>query len=144
MASLIAVIISVPSSLMFLMMCMGQLSSYNGKLLGVLFIVVPVYVLYAVFMGRWQQRTGQAIQMKIGGLTGFLTERIRNLPLIKSFATEKKEEEKGVAAAKELYKANVQFQYIQGVLAAYIFITEAVGIVAARSEEHTSELQSQR
>ncbi len=130
-ASLIAVIISVPSSLMFLMMCMGQLSSYNGKLLGVLFIVVPVYVLYAVFMGRWQQRTGQAIQMKIGGLTGFLTERIRNLPLIKSFATEKKEEEKGVAAAKELYKANVQFQYIQGVLAAYIFITEAVGIVAA-------------
>ncbi len=57
--------------------------------------------------------------------------RIRNLPLIKSFATEKKEEEKGVAAAGELYKANVQFQYIQGVLVSYLFVTEAVGIVAA-------------
>ena len=129
--SLITVIISVPSMLMYFFMCMGQLSGYNGKLLGVLFIMVPVYILYAVFMGRWQRKTGQAIQMKIGGLTGFLTERIRNLTLIKSFATEKKEEEKGVAAAGELYKANVQYQYIQGILVSYIFITEAIGTVVA-------------
>lgn len=129
--SLITVIISVPSMLLYFVMCIGQLSAYNGKLVAVLFILVPVYILYALFMGRWQEKTGHSIQARIGGLTGFLTERIRNLPLIKSFATEAREEEKGVAAAKELYRANVQFQYIQGILVAYIFVTEAVGTVAA-------------
>lgn len=129
--SLITVIISVPSLILYFVMCMGQLSAYNGKLLAVLFILVPVYILYAIFMGRWQEKTGHAIQARIGGLTGFLTERIRNLPLIKSFATEAKEEEKGVSAARELYKANVQFQYIQGILVSFIFITEAVGTVVA-------------
>ena len=129
--TLVTIVISVPAQLMFLAMSLGQLSFYNKKLLAVLFVVVPLYILYAVLIGRWQQRTGQAIQMKIGGLTGFLTERIRNLPLIKSFATEQKEEEKGVAAAGELYKANVRYGYLQGVLGAYIFLTEAVGIVVA-------------
>lgn len=129
--SLITVIIMIPSLIMYLVMCIAQVSAYNKKLLAILFILVPVYIAYAFFMGRWQYRTGRTIQMKIGGLTGFLTERIRNLTLIKSFAAEKKEEERGVAAAGELYKANVQFQYISGVLAAYTFVTEAIGIVSA-------------
>ena len=129
--SLIRVIIMVPSSLMYLSMCLAQISAYNKKLLAVLFVLVPVYILYAVLMGRWQYRTGRSIQMKIGGLTGFLTERIRNLPLIKSYSTEQKEEQQGELAAAELYKANVQYQYIQGVLSAYMFATEAVGIVVA-------------
>ena len=75
--TLVTIVISVPAQLMFLAMSLGQLSFYNKKLLAVLFVVVPLYILYAVLIGRWQQRTGQAIQMKIGGLTGFLTERIR-------------------------------------------------------------------
>lgn len=129
--TLITVIISVPSLLMYLMMCMGQISAYHPKLLGVLFVLVPVYILYAVFMGRWMQKTGYSIQARIGGLTGFLTERIRNLTLIKSFATEKKEEEGGIAAAGELYKAKVQYQYIQGIVGAYTFFTEAIGIIIA-------------
>ena len=129
--TLVTIIIMIPSQLMFLMMCLRQLSAYNKKLLAVLFVMVPLYILYALLIGRWQERTGRAIQMKIGGLTGFLTERIRNLPLIKSFATEQKEEEKGVAAAGELYKAKVHYGYLMGVLSAYTFLTEAIGIVVA-------------
>lgn len=129
--SLITLIIGIPSLCVYLMMCLSQISFYNPKLLAVLFIVVPVYILYGALMGGWQQRTGYAIQSRIGGLTGFLTERIRNLTLIKSFAAEKKEEDGGVAAAGELYKANVQYQYISAVVGAYTFFTEAIAIVAA-------------
>lgn len=129
--SLIAVIIMIPSLIMYLVMCLAQISMYNRKLLAVLFVLVPAYIAYGFFMGRWMFGTGRAVQMRIGGLTGFLTERIRNLLLIKSFAAEKKEVEKGVAAAEGLYKANVQYQYITGVQVAFTFVTEAVGIVTA-------------
>ena len=130
-SSLITVIVMIPSAIMYLLMCLAQISVYNRKLMAVLFFLVPVYFLYAVLMGRWQYKTGRAIQMRIGGLTGFLTERIRNLTLIKSFATEQQEEDKGVAAAGDLYRANVQYQYIGGVIAAYTLVTEAIGVVAA-------------
>lgn len=130
-SSLITVIVTVPSLLMYLSMCLAQVSMYSGKLLAVLFVLVPVYILYGVFMGRWQYKTGRSIQVRIGGLTGFLTGRIRNLTLIKSFNTEEKEERQGVRAAQDLYRANVQYQYINGITAAYTMVTEAVGIVAA-------------
>ena len=129
--SLIMVIISVPSMIMYLIMCLAQISSYNGKLLAVLFVLIPVYIAYAFLMGRWQYKTGRTIQMKIGGLTGFLTERIRNLTLIKCFATEAKEEAAGEETITKLYKANVQFRYISGVLNAYTFVTEAIATVVA-------------
>lgn len=129
--NLTTVIVMVPSLAMYLMMSLAQVSMYSPKLLAVLFVLVPVYILYGVLMGRWVYKTGRSIQTRIGGLTGFLTERIRNLTLIKSFVTEKQEEEKGVSAAGELYKANVQYQYINGVSVAYTFVTEAVGIVIA-------------
>ena len=128
---LITVIISVPSLIMYLIMCLAQVSMYNKKLLAVLFVLVPVYILYAVFMGRWQYKTGRGIQTRIGGLTGFLSERLRNLTLIKSFATEKKEEAAGVEASAQLYKANVQYQYINGILGGFTFFTDAVATVLA-------------
>lgn len=130
-SSLIQIMIEIPSLILYLVMCVVQISNYNTKLLAVLFVLVPLYILYAVLMGKWQYKTGRSIQMRIGGLTGFLSERIQNLSLIKSFVTEKKEEEKGVATAGELYKANVQYQYINGVIGAYTFITEATAIVIA-------------
>lgn len=130
-STLITVIVMIPSLCLYLFMCLIQLSAYSKKLLAVLFVLVPVYILYAILMGRWTYRTGRSIQMRIGGLTGFLSERIRSLSLIKSFATEKQEEEGGIEASARLYKANVQYQYINGIVGAYTFVTEAVGIVVA-------------
>lgn len=125
--TLVNVIITAPSQLAYLLMCLEQVSSYNKKLLMVLLVMVPLYVVYAVIMGRWQEKTGRIIQVRIG----FLTERIRNLTLIKSFVTEQKEEEKGTAAAGELYKVNVQYGCLQGVLTGFTQLTEAISVVIA-------------
>ena len=130
-SSLISIIISIPSLILYLVMCLMQISNYSSRLLMVVFILIPVYILYGVLMGRWQYRTGRSIQTRIGGLTGFLTERIRNLTLIKSFTQEEKEETNGVQVSGELYRANVQYQYINGIVGGYTMVTEAIGILAA-------------
>ncbi len=129
--SLLDVIVNIPGFITYLVAALPQINAYSPKLMAVVFVLIPVYILYAVFMGRWQYKVGSRIQTRIGGLTGFLTERIRNLTLIKSFVTEGKEEEKGMAASRELYKANVEFSYVNGVLVMYTMLTEAVGIVIA-------------
>ena len=129
--SLINLIVTVPGLLVYLYRAITEINDYSPKLLAVVFIMIPLYVVYAVFMGKWQYKVGHRIQMKIGGLTGFLSERIRNLTLIKSFVTEGKEEENGERASKELYKANVENSYVNGVMTAYSFITEAVGVIIA-------------
>lgn len=130
-SALITVIVSIPSLLMYLLMCLMQISSYSIKLLAVVFVLIPVYVVYGILMGRWQCRTGRSIQVRIGGLTGFLTERIRNLTLIKIFTRENAEERTGIGASEELYKANLQYQYIIGIVSGYTMVTEAIGILAA-------------
>lgn len=130
-SSLISVIIMVPSLLLYLVMCLMQVSVHSTKLLVVVFFLIPVYILYGIWMGRWQYRTGRNIQARIGGLTGFLTERIRNLTLIKNFSKESAEEQAGVDASGQLYKANVQYQYINGIVGGYTMVTEAIGILAA-------------
>lgn len=130
-SSLISVIVMVPSLLLYLLMCLMQVGVHSTKLLVVVFFLIPVYILYGIWMGRWQYRTGRNIQTRIGGLTGFLTERIRNLTLIKNFSKESVEEQAGVDASGQLYKANVQYQYINGIVGGYTMVTEAIGILAA-------------
>ena len=130
-SALLNTIVTIPGLLSYLIAAIPQLRSYNPKLMTVVFILIPIYVLYSVFMGRWQCKVGFQIQMKIGSLTGFLTERIRNLTLIKSFVTEQQEEQKGTQAAKELSKANVEYSYVTGVAVTYTILTEAIGVVIA-------------
>ena len=130
-SALLNTVVTLPGLLTYLIAAIPQLRSYNPKLMAVVFVLIPIYVLYSVFMGRWQCKVGFQIQMKIGGLTGFMTERIRNLTLIKSFVTEAQEEQRGLQAAQELSKANVEYSYVTGIAVAYTVLTEAVGVIIA-------------
>lgn len=130
-STLISIIIQLPTTVIYLLMCFIQVKAYSAKLLSVVFVLIPVYIIYGIFMGRWQYRMGKNIQIRIGGLTGFLTERIRNLTLIKNFAKEDAEEKAGASASEELYKANLQQKYISGITSGYTMITEAIGVLAA-------------
>ena len=104
---------------------------YSWKLLMTLLVMVPVNVLYALYVGKWQFKTNFRIQSKIGSLTGYLSERLRNLSLIKSFVTEKTEEENGTAAIEELYSAKKHAVYINSLLVGYTMGTEVISIVVA-------------
>jgi len=104
---------------------------YHWKLLMTLLVMVPVNVLYAIFVGKWQCNTNFRIQSRIGGLTGYLSERLKNLSLIKSFATEQEEEKNGQMTIKELYGAKKHAIYINSLSVGYMMGTEVISIVAA-------------
>lgn len=104
---------------------------YNWKLLMTLLVMVPVNVLYAIFVGKWQYKANARIQGRIGGLTGYLSERLKNLNLIKSFATETTEEKNGQRAITDLYGARRHSIYINSLSVGYMMGTEVISIVAA-------------
>ena len=81
--------------------------NYHPKLALITLITIPVYGISAFVFGRWQLRTTYSVRNEVGKLTGFLAERLRNLPLIKSFAKEADEAKSGRKAVDDLYKAEV-------------------------------------
>lgn len=130
-ATLMTVLVTIPGLIFYLMQALPIINDFSPKLLWAILVLIPFYILYAIFMGRWQFKVGMRIQARIGGLTGYLTDRIRNLTMIKSFATEEVEEEKGVETAKKLYKGNMDFAYVNSVVVAYTLIAEIAGVVIA-------------
>lgn len=130
-STLMNAFITLPGLVMYLSQALPIINSFSPKLLWAILILIPVYIVYAVFMGRWQKKVGMRIQVRIGGLTGYLTDRIRNLAMVKSFATEQQEEEKGVDAAKKLYKGNLDYAYVNSVVVMYTLMAEVAGVVIA-------------
>ena len=55
------------------------ISSYNVWLVVSVFLLLPLKLIYAVFVGRWQYRTQFGVFKEIGSLTAYLAERVRNL-----------------------------------------------------------------
>ena len=129
--SLINMVVTIPGLLTYLARALPQINTYSPRLMFSVFVLIPVYILYALFMGKWQYKVGSRIQMRIGGLTGYLSERIRNLTLIKAFVTESQEQEKGLNASRKLYKANIEYACANGVVVVYTLLTEAAGIMIA-------------
>ena len=128
---LVQLFIFVPSFLVLLLGCVIAIGSYNKKLLLVILIMLPVYLFYMIFVGRWQFRVGKKIQIRIGELTGYLAERIRNLSMIKTFSSEAREEKNGLDAVDELYQVNREYKILGGVVNGYQYGTTGLSIVLA-------------
>ena len=109
----------------------GILGGYSGKLLLTLLFMIPINILYAFLMGKWQYRTNQKIQTRIGKLTAYLSERIKNLSLVKSFSCEGYEDANGRKTIQKLYDARKQAVYMDGVTNGYTMGSEVVCTVAA-------------
>lgn len=129
--NMVMMIVQTIPAIYFVARSLLVVRGYSIKLMLSLFIMIPVYIAYAIIVGRWQYRTNFRILSRIGGLTGYLTERLRNLSLIKSFTNEKVEEENGANTAKALYKAKMQSIYINTTSAGYILATDVIVMVLA-------------
>lgn len=101
-------IIDFIPSLYYVVVVLIRLNEFNFLLMLSVLILLPVNYVFMVIYGRWQFETNANVFRKIGGLTGYLVERIRNLTLIKSFTNEPQELENGTEASKKLYGANMQ------------------------------------
>ncbi|WP_234123001.1 ABC transporter ATP-binding protein [Clostridium hydrogenum] len=130
-SSVVGFIVGVIPCIYYLVRAFMTVNQYSIKLMLSLFIMVPIYIIYAFFVGRWQYRTNLRIQTRIGGLTGYLVERLRNLNLIKAYSNEKEEEKNGDKTALELYHAKLQSAYINASSVGYILLTDVIATVCA-------------
>lgn len=119
-AGLVQLFVFIPTMVVLLIASLLQLLAYNPKLLMVLWVLIPMHIIYFISLGKYQQKLGKNYAAQIGDLTGYLAERIRNLPMIKSFAAEEVEDGNGVEAAGKLYAASRKYNVNIGTInAAY-------------------------
>ena len=94
------------------------ISSYNVWLMVSVFLLLPLKLIYAVFVGRWQYRTQFGVFKEIGSLTAYLAERVRNLMLIKTYTNEERELKNGEKTSYGLFDANMKVNKLNCVITA--------------------------
>ncbi len=143
----ISFIVTAPSTIYFIFGSFSSVSGTSASLLWPMFAFIPVYIAYGLLMGRWQERTNFRIRSRVGGLTAFFSERLKNLDVIKAYTTEQQEEKNGGEVAQQLLKANMQNVYLGSVVTTYSTLCDvgctilaiAVGSAALRSGEIDTE-----
>lgn len=108
MPAIMSLLVTVIPDFWYVTQALRQISGYHPILLLSVVVFLPIKYIYTVIIGRkfYQARLG--IFSQIGGLTGYLAERIANLPLIKTFTREDQELANGRAAAQSLFKAKMR------------------------------------
>lgn len=104
---LILLMVEVIPDIYYMVEAMRTISSYDIWLLLSVLILLPLKYLYMVVVGRWMYRAQKGIFGQIGELTGFLVDRLHNLPTIKYYTNEEEELSRGGEAADGLYDANM-------------------------------------
>ncbi len=84
------------------------IGNYHWLLVVGIVAFVPIKYIYSVIVGKIFYKAEAGIYEEIGGLTGYLAERVRNLPLIKTFTNEKRERENGRRTVDKLVRANMK------------------------------------
>ena len=131
-AGLVQLFVFIPTMVVLLIASLLQLLAYNPKLLMVLWVLIPMHIIYFISLGKYQQKLGKNYAAQIGDLTGYLAERIRNLPMIKSFAAEKVEDINGIEAAGKLYAASRKYNVnIGSINAAYQTLSPVASTVVS-------------
>ncbi len=105
--------IIVLPSLYYLIEAIRTIGKYDFLLVLSVLIPIPLRYLYSFILGRLNFKTQAAIYGRIGTLTGYLAERVRNIPLIKQFGTEEQELKNGETASNDLFQANMNATKLQ-------------------------------
>lgn len=112
---LVTLLITSLPSLYYLISAMFTIGEYDFLLVLSILLPLPLRYLEMFFIGRWNYRSQAGIFRRIGVLTGYLAERVKNLPLIKYYCTEDQELKNGEAASEDLFKANVKAVRVESV-----------------------------
>ncbi len=100
----------VPTFISVIYMTVGVIATlftYDWRLGLAQAIFVPIYVGFYFWYGRWSYSVNRTVQSKLARLTQFLSELLINIPLIKTFVTEKQEDVRGKKNIQSFYRASV-------------------------------------
>lgn len=108
MRNLVFYIVGFIPAVYYAVRAMSTISGYSVWLMLSVLVLLPVKIVYMIYIGKRRFKTQAGLYQEIGGLTGYLAERIRNLSLIKTYTNEEAELKNGEAAAKRLFGANMK------------------------------------
>lgn len=106
--SLVNLMITIIPTIYYIAAAVMTIGDYNGLLMLAVLVLLPVKYIYMVVVSRWMYKAQAGIYGRIGSLTGYLAERVRNLCLIKQYTNEEEELRNGAAVSESLYSANMQ------------------------------------
>lgn len=107
MGFFVNIIVFMLPDIFYIVQAMFKISQYHVSLTLAEFSILPLKYIYMVVLGRWISRATMKMYDRIGGLTGYLAERINHLTHIKTFTNESKELVNGSSASEQLYKAKM-------------------------------------
>lgn len=82
--------------------------TYDWRLALSVIVYIPLYLLFNLYYGKWNYRAFKETYNRLSTLTQFLSELLMSVPLIKTFVTEKKEDERGHKNLQYYFKANMR------------------------------------
>lgn len=106
--AIVTQLISLIPSLYYVFRVFFTINHYDIRLLISVLILIPVNMICIIILGRWKYEVNANIFRHVGGLTGYLAERVANIILIRTYTNEKKELQNGIDVSKGLYDANVR------------------------------------
>lgn len=95
---------SIPSTIYTFVGTFVILFSYNWRLVVLMALMVPVVLSVSILNGKVQFKWRNRVQTTLARLGGYMAESLANIPLIKVFAKEKREEERGDESIENMYK----------------------------------------
>jgi ATP-binding cassette subfamily B protein AbcA/BmrA len=107
------VFVSIITTGYTLIITLKKIGSYDHKLMISLIAVLPINILIAYIMGKFQFGIHDIVNKKNAELTGTVSERMNHFLLIKSYRSEEKEYQTGHGKAKQLYKSNILNTWMQ-------------------------------
>lgn len=119
MTNLTSFLVAFIPDIYYVVMALKTISSYNVWLMVSVFMLLPLKLVYMIFIGKRNYKTQAGVFQEIGGLTAYLTERVRNLSLIKTYTNEKKELENGEKVAHKLFDANMKVAKLECLTTAF-------------------------
>lgn len=101
------VFISIITTGYTIIITLKKVASYDQKLMLSLVAVLPLNILIAFIIGKFQFGISNVVNKKNAELTGTVSEKMKHFLLIKSYGSEEKECKTGEGKIKELYNSSI-------------------------------------
>lgn len=87
-------------------------SEYDGRLMLTIVVMIPFTIIATIIIGRMYYAVNKQYTAADATMTAKITELMKNIPLIKAFAKEKKERKRSGETIEKYYRAGVRYSWL--------------------------------
>lgn len=103
--------------------------AYHISLMISLVLLVLLQLAVTVIIGRINYKYSDKVQLQLAKLTEHLSEVLANIPLVKVFVTEGKEERRGKKYIDKYFNINFKYQALNSTMIQLIFLVNVIGVL---------------